>query len=76
MPDRITFRQERMGGMACIRNTRITVAAVVRAVASGMRATEILAAFPDLEAPDVAAALEYAAALTADRVLPAPSPVA
>jgi uncharacterized protein (DUF433 family) len=70
MTDRITFRQERMGGMACIRNTRITVAAVVRCVANGMNTAEILAAYPDLEAADIVAALEYAASLTEDRVLP------
>jgi hypothetical protein len=27
IPDRIIFRQERMGGTACIRDTRIAVAA-------------------------------------------------
>jgi len=60
MTDRITFRQERMGGMACIRNTRITVAAIVRCIAGGMSTPEILAAYPDLEAADITAALQYA----------------
>lgn len=71
LENRITFNPNQMGGQACIRGLRIPVATVVRCVASGMTAAEILDAYPDLEADDLRAALQYAASLTEDRVLPA-----
>lgn len=67
---RITFDPARMGGQACIRGTRIPVSVVVRCFASGMSREEILGAYPDLEAEDLVAALEYAALLAEDRVVP------
>jgi uncharacterized protein (DUF433 family) len=59
--DRITFDSEIMGGRACIRGLRITVALVVNLVANGMTTEEILAAYPYLEAEDIRQALRYAA---------------
>ena len=70
MFDRITFDPEIMGGRACIRGMRITVALVVNMVANGMTATEILKEYPDLEAEDVRQALQYAAFLTQEEILP------
>lgn len=67
---RITFDVAKMGGQACIRGLRIPVATVVRCVASGMSSQEILEAHPDLEPEDIAEALQYAASLTEDRVIP------
>lgn len=67
---RITFDPNQMGGQGCIRGLRIPVATVVRCLASGMSQAEILDAYPDLEAEDIAAALEYAAGLTEDRIIP------
>ena len=67
---RITFDPQHMGGQACIRGLRIPVATVVRCVASGMTTAEVLDAYPDLEAEDIAEALRYAASLTEDRVIP------
>ncbi len=58
---RITINSEQMGGVPCIRNLRIPVATVVSMFAEGMRDTEILSAFPDLEAEDIQEALRYAA---------------
>jgi len=51
----------RMGGKPCIRNTRVTVGAVVGLVAEGYTPTEIVEAYPYLEPEDVRAALQYAA---------------
>ena len=68
--DRITFDAAKMGGRACIRGLRIPVATVVRCVASGMSSQEILEAYPDLEQEDIAEALQYAAGLTEDRIIP------
>ena len=70
MFDRITFDPEIMGGRACIRGMRVTVALVVNMVANGMTATEILKEYPDLEAEDVRQALQYAAFLTQEEILP------
>lgn len=67
---RITFDANRMRGQPCLGHTRITVATVVRCVASGMSTAEIQEAYPDLEAEDIAEALSYAAAVTEDRVIP------
>ena len=67
---RITLDPGQMGGQACIRGMRIPVATVVRCVASGMSTKEILEAYPDLETEDIAEALQYAASLTEDRIIP------
>ena len=68
--NRITFDAAKMGGQACIRELRIPVATVVRCVASGMSSEEILEAYPDLEPDDITEALQYAASLTEDRIIP------
>lgn len=68
--DRITVRAEQMGGVPCIRGLRIPVATVVGMVADGMTTDQILAAYPDLEAADVEAALRYAAEAVQERELP------
>ena len=45
---RITVDPHRMGGVPCIRDTRIPVATVVAMVADGISTKEILDAYPDL----------------------------
>ncbi len=70
MFERITFDPNIMGGRACIRGMRITVAHVVNLVANGMTAAEILADYPDLEAEDISEALHYAAFLARDETYP------
>jgi uncharacterized protein (DUF433 family) len=59
-----------MGGVPCIRGLRIPVATVVGMVADGMPETEILAAYPDLEAEDIREALRFAAEAVRERALP------
>ena len=66
--DRITFDPQIMGGQACIRGMRITVALVVNLVANGMTREEILQAYPYLESEDITQALQYAAWLAQERV--------
>jgi uncharacterized protein (DUF433 family) len=51
---RITVRADQMGGVPCIRGLRIPVATIVGMVADGMSDREILDAYPDLEAEDIA----------------------
>ena len=67
---RITTDPAVMGGVPCIRNTRIPVATVVAMLADGMGESEILSAYPDLEADDVREALRYAAEALREREIP------
>ena len=60
--NRITVNPAQCGGMACIRGMRIPVVSVLKMLASGMSAEEILREYPDLVAEDIQACLEYAAA--------------
>lgn len=59
-----------MGGVPCIRGTRIPVTAVVGMVAEGMATDDIVAAFPQLSPEDVRDALRYAAAAVDERDIP------
>jgi uncharacterized protein (DUF433 family) len=70
MFERITFNPKILHGKACIRGMRIPVSLVVNLVASGMTTEEILREYPDLEAEDIRAALEYAAALLNEEIHP------
>jgi uncharacterized protein (DUF433 family) len=70
---RIAINPNQMGGLPCIRGLRIPVATVIGQLAAGRSHAEVLADFPDLEAADLLAALEYAAAAVQERELPAAS---
>lgn len=65
---RITFTPGMMGGRACIRGMRITVALILNLIANGMSNAEILDAYPYLEEEDIQQALQYAAWLAEDAV--------
>ncbi len=67
---RITVDPAQMGGVPCIRGLRIPVATVVGMVADQMSSAEIIAAYPDLDADDIAEALRYAADAVRERELP------
>ncbi len=69
--DRITFDPEVMGGRACIRGMRVTVATIVDLIAEGSSIDEVLTEYPYLEREDVRQALAYAAWLARDEVVPA-----
>ena len=59
--DRITIEPGKRGGKPCIRGLRITVYDVLDYLASGMTEQQILQDFPDLEAADIRACLQFAA---------------
>jgi len=67
---RITVDPKQMNGVPCIRRLRIPVATIIGMVADGMTATDILAAYPDLEQEDIQEALHYAADAVRERELP------
>jgi len=56
--NRITVDSKQMSGVPCIRGLRIPVASIVGMVADGMAATDIPAAYPDLEHEDIQEALQ------------------
>ncbi|MEQ1644293.1 MAG: DUF433 domain-containing protein [Pyrinomonadaceae bacterium] len=59
---RITSNPRQCGGRPCIRGMRIRVKDVLDMLAGGATEAEILADYPYLEADDIRACLEYAAA--------------
>jgi len=65
--DRITQNPDVMGGKACIRGMRVTVAMIVGQIAAGRTTEDLLADYPYLEREDVMQALCYAAWLAEER---------
>lgn len=65
--ERITADPERMGGLPCIRDLRVTVSMVLGQLAAGRTIEELLENYPYLERQDILEALEYAAAAVNER---------
>ena len=68
--ERISIDPNRMSGLPCIRDTRVTVSAVLGQLAAGLTIPELLVDFVYLDRADVLAALEFAAAAAQERELP------
>ena len=68
--DRISVDHNIMGGVPCVRGTRIPVATVVGMVAESMTVDEIVADFPQLTSDDIQDSLRYAAAAVDERQPP------
>lgn len=68
--DRITVDPNRMGGLPCIRDLRVTVGMVLGQLAAGQTREQVLVDYPYLEDEDIAAALAFAAARVNERDLP------
>lgn len=58
---RITLDTGKRGGRPCIRGLRITVYDVLSMLSSGMSTQDILDDFPELQAEDITAVLQFAA---------------
>jgi uncharacterized protein (DUF433 family) len=71
--ERITVDPARMRGLPCIRDTRVTVSAVLGQLAAGRTVEEVLDDYPYLERADILAALEYAAAAVEEREISLPA---
>jgi uncharacterized protein (DUF433 family) len=67
--ERITYSPAQCGGRPCIRGMRIRVKDVLDLLAADVPEAEILADFPDLEAEDIKACLQYASAQADHAVL-------
>lgn len=59
--ERITVDPERMGGLPTVRDTRVTVTAVLGQLAAGQTIDQILDDYPYLEREDILAVLAFAA---------------
>lgn len=72
--NRIVADHRIMGGVPCIRGTRIPVATIVGLLAQGQSGDGIVADYPQLTLDDIRAALEFAAAAVSERQLPLRTP--
>ncbi len=68
---RITTNPDVCGGRPCIANTRMRVSDVLDLLAAGETREAILGDYPYLKDEDITAALEYASAAAAHRVIAA-----
>ncbi len=59
-----------MRGRACLRGTRIPVSVVLDNLAVGQAPEAIVTSYPSLTVEDVHAAMQYAAELARERVIP------
>ena len=66
---RITANPDQLGGRPCIRGLRVRVKDILDLLAAGSSHEEILQDYPYIEAADIAATLEYAAAQSDHPVL-------
>ena len=71
--ERISVDSKIMGGVPCIRGTRIPVATILGYMAAGMTNDEILADFPQLGLEDLQEVLSYAATAVSLRDQPYPA---
>lgn len=67
---RISIDHRIMGGVPCIRGTRIPVAMLVRMVANGTPIETLLDEYPQLSEDDIREALQFAAARVDERTIP------
>lgn len=72
--ERITVDPTRMGGVACIRDLRVTVSMVLGQLARGATVDELLADCPYLEVADIPVAIEFAAAIVSEYEVPIARP--
>ncbi len=59
-----------MGGVPCVRGTRVPVTTIVALLGEGLGIDEVLMEYPQLTEADIRAALHFAAAAVDERELP------
>ncbi len=64
--DRITINPDVMVGKPTIRGLRITVEQILKALADGITAQELIEDYPELEPDDIKAVLLYATELVSE----------
>ena len=68
--ERISINPAICHGQACVRGTRIPVHQIVRMLANGDTAEDLLTEYPALTREDIMACLDYAAELVEEQVTP------
>jgi uncharacterized protein (DUF433 family) len=68
--ERITSDPEICHGKTCIKGTRIMVSIILDNLSEGMSIEEVLLQYPSLDKEDILAAINYAAELTKERIIP------
>ena len=68
--DRVLIDHRIMGGVPCVRGTRIPVATILGLLGEGLTPAEMIGYHPQLDLDDVLACLRYASDLTNERFLP------
>ncbi|RCK79324.1 MAG: hypothetical protein OZSIB_0195 [Candidatus Ozemobacter sibiricus] len=71
--DFITIDPEVCHGKACFKGTRILVSVVLDNLGAGLSPEEILRSYPSLPPQAIQAALQYAADLDRERLVPLPA---
>ncbi len=71
--DRITVDPAVCLGQPTVRSLRITVSVLLKLLADGKTADDILQLYPELEPEDIRQAIQYAAWVVSDRVLVVPA---
>lgn len=68
--NRVAVDHQIMGGVPCIRGTRIPVSMIIGRLAEDSKREDILADYPQLSGEDIDAALRFAAATLDQREMP------
>ena len=68
--DRIVADPAICHGKACIKGTRIMVSIILDNLSEGLSNEEIIKSYPSLSSEDIHAAINYAAELSKERIIP------
>ena len=70
MDERISIDPQICHGQACVKGTRIPVYQIVRMLANGDTADDLLKEYPSLKQEDIWACLDYTASLAEEYISP------
>ena len=68
--NRIAIDHRIMGGVPCVRGTRVPVATVLGLLDEGLAPSQVITHYPQLAVDDVLGCLRYAASVVDQRTLP------
>lgn len=68
--DRISSTPDVCHGKVCIKGTRIMVSVILDNLAAGETIAQIIASYPTLSEDDIKAAMQHAAELARERIVP------
>ena len=68
--ERITSNPDICHGRVCVKGTRIMVSVILDNLSEGLSIDDIMESYPPLTRDDILAAINYAAELTRERIIP------